>query len=127
MTEMKRIIYWFGNILPILVSVVIYAFITQNDLHLWVGYNAAIVPIFLLAFNFALDYKAFSVKKLLVILLVEVVCLLIHMTYFQFSFSPISSVIWSLMFGTTVAITAIGGIVLYIISRKQRSIIVSDD
>ena len=87
-----------------------------------VGYNAVIVPVYLLAFNFILDFKAFYAKKLLVILSVELVCVLIHMAYIQFDFSPTLLLIWSFMFGTTVAITAIGGIVLCLISKKLRNV-----
>jgi len=117
----KRIVFLVGNIIPILVSGIIYAVVSGNDLHLWVKYDAVIIPIYLLAFNFILEHKAFFAWKLLVILSVELICTIIHMAYFQFDFSSTSIVIWSFMLGIALAITIIGGLIFYFVSKKKRN------
>lgn len=71
----KRIVLMAVNALPVLVSVLIYLLISQNDLRLWVIYDALVVPIYLLTFNFILGHRAFWVWKLLVILAVELICI----------------------------------------------------
>lgn len=118
---LKAVLFWFGNTLPILISIIIYAIILQDRHYLWVRYDAAFLPIYLLVFNFILGYKKFNIKKLLVILSVELVCVLIHMGYFRFDMTPTSLIIWSFMIGTIFAITAIGGLILCLISKKYRN------
>ena len=108
----KKFVFLGGNIMPILVSIIIYSVITQNKLHLWAGYNAVIAPVYLLVFNFALDHKRFYINKLFIIFFVELVCLLIHMAYFKFDFNSITLIIWSLMFIEAIGITAAGGKIL---------------
>jgi|GEM_PF-4176687 len=117
----KRIIFLVGNILPVLVSGIIYAVASQNDLHLWVRYDAVIVPIYLLTFNFIMEHKAFFAWKMLVLLSVELICVTIHMAYFQFDFSPTSIIIWSFMLVIALLIIVIGGFILYFISKKKRN------
>ena len=119
---MKKKYSAFGglNILPIIISLLIALFISQNHFRLWVAYDALIIPVYLLTINFLIDCKGLYLWKLSIVVFVEVICIVIHMAYFRFDFSATSFVIWAIMTGTALAIIAIGGLALCLISKKLR-------
>ena len=116
----KHSVFWGLNILPIIISLFIALLISQNHFRLWVAYDALIIPVYLLATNILIDYKGFHAWKLSIIVFVEVICIAIHMAYFRFDFSATSFVIWAIMAGTALAIIAIGGLSLCLISKNLR-------
>lgn len=119
--QKNRLWYIIVNILPILVSILMFATITNNQYHLWIWYDALVVPIYLLLCNFALNTKAFSGMKLLIVPCVLIICFLLHMLYFNFDMSAISSVIWIIFAGIAFGVMVIGGIILYFVSKRLRS------
>lgn len=110
-----------GNILPILVSLLIYMTITNNQYHLWVWYDAIIVPIFLLLYNFFAYIKSFSGVKLLIAPCINAICFLIHMLFFNFNFSGTSGIIWLIFTVISLAVMVVGSTILYFISKRLRS------
>jgi len=120
-------IFWVGNALPVLLGIIIFAVINQDNLYILIGYNAVIVPVYLLTFNFTLNYNAFYAKKLLFILSIELICILIQIAYFDFNMSPIYLVFWSIVIGIALIITTIGGIILYSISNKWRCVAIKSE
>ncbi len=117
---MKRIVLIAGNVLPIILSLLVYATITSAQYHLWVWYDALLVPVFLLLLNFFAQKKSFYGIKLLIIPFVIAMCLMIHMIYFGFEFTGTSGVIWLIFGGIALGITLVGGVVLYFISKRLR-------
>jgi len=120
MMRKKRAWYIIVNILPVLISIFIFATITNTQYHLWVWYDALIVPIYLLVCNFALNTRVFSGVKLLIVPCVLTICFLLHMLYFNFDMSAISSVIWLIYVGISFGVMLVGGIVLYFVSKRLR-------
>ena len=121
--EKRRVFYVGFNILPIVVSAILFLSISSNEYHLWVWYwyDALIVPLYLLLCNFLINSKQFSGIKLLAIPLVTVLCLMIHMAYFNFDFGAISSLVWQIVAGISFGIVIVGGIILFLVSKRLRS------
>ena len=118
----KRRLFYIGfNVLPIVISVMLFLSVSSNEYHLWVWYDALIVPLYLLLSNFMINSKHFSGIKLLAIPLVIVLCLLIHMAYFHFDFGAISSLVWQIAAGISFGIVIVGGIILFLVSKRLRS------
>ena len=118
----KRRFYYIGfNILPIVVSIILFLSVSSNEYYLWVWYDALIVPLYLLLCNFLINRKHFSGIKLLTIPLVIVFCLIIHMAYFSFDFGSISLLIWQIVAGISFGIVIVGGIILFFVSKRLRS------
>ena len=107
--------------MPIAVSVILFLSISGNEHHLWVWYDALIVPLYLLFCNFLMNSKQFSGIKLLTMPLVIVLCLMIHMAFFNFDFGAISSLVWQIVAGISFSIVIVGGIILFLVSKRVRS------
>ena len=117
----RRLLYIGVNTLPIVVSVILFLSISINQLHMWVWYDALIIPLYLLLCNFVINSKHFTGIKLLAIPFVVVLCLAIHMAYFNFDFGAISSLTWQIVVGISFGIVIVGGSILYFVSKRLRS------
>ena len=116
----KQLSYIGFNILPIVISAILLLSASSNEYHLWVWYDALIVPLYLLLCNFLINSKHFSGIKLLTIPLVIVICLIIHMAYFSFDFGPISLLTWQIVESISFGIVIVGGIILFFVSKRLR-------
>ena len=116
----KRLSYIGLNILPIVISVILFLSVSGNEYHLWVWYDALIVPLYLLSCNFLINSKQFSGIKLLPMPLVIVLCLIIHMAYFNFDFGSISLLVWKIVASISFGIVIVGGIILFFVSKRLR-------
>ena len=117
----KRRLFYIGlNALPIVVSVILFLSVSGNEYHLWVWYDALIVPLYLLLCNFLINSKQFTGIKLLTIPLVIVLCLIIHMAYFSFDFGSISLLTWQIVASISFGIVIVGGIILFFVSKRLR-------
>ena len=116
--EKRRLFNMGLNVLPVVVSVILFLSVSSNEYQLWVWYDALIVPLYLLLCNFLINSKRFSGVKLLIIPLVIVLCLIIHMAYFNFGFGAISLLVWQIVAGISFGIVIVGGIILFLVSKR---------
>ncbi|MFT4145075.1 MAG: hypothetical protein QM644_11525 [Mobilitalea sp.] len=116
----NSIIYLFGNIIPVLISIIIYLTLPNTKLYnFWIGYDAFIVPVYLLLFNFLFSVKEFYIWKIVIIFVIEIICIIIHMSYFSFNLSATSFVVWVFLMITALVVIGIGSIILFIVSKKR--------
>ena len=125
-TRLSNTIYIIGNALPVAFNAVLYMLVSQRNIsveltNFWTIINAIIIPAYLLAFNFILYKKFFSVRNICLIIFVELACLFHLTAYYQFSRNVVR---WWPVLVIAISIIATGGFSLCLVSnyiRRARS------
>jgi transcriptional regulator with XRE-family HTH domain len=117
---LRKLIYWGGNSLPILICGFMYAVSPQSN---WWPAMMAIIPIYCIIFNFAFEFKAAFVLKLIVIGSVEAVCAFMYLAGIANENYP---VVW-FIFGTANITAAAGVLTIFLVSKMRRKTMAETD